>query len=64
MPDRQGNTESDPETVTDTSLHAYKDSREDDIKGDSDKLLHSDDREDLKASELEDPDESGPPKKA
>jgi hypothetical protein len=33
------------------------------IKGDSDKLLHSDDPKDLRASELEDPDESGPPEK-
>ncbi len=60
MPDREGNTESQP---PDTSLHAYKEAREDDIKGDSDKLLHSDDPKDLRASELEDPDESGPPRK-
>ncbi len=60
MPDREGNTDAE---TPDTPLHAYKDSREDDIKGDSDKLLHSDDPKDLQASELEDPDESGPPKK-
>ncbi len=64
MPDDKGNTKADQETVPDTPLHAYNDSREEDIKGDSDKLLHSDDPKDLQASELEDPDEKGPPKKA
>lgn len=62
MPDQKGNTAADAEAVPDTPLHAYKDSREDDIKGDSDKLLHSDDPKDLQASELEDPDEDGPKK--
>lgn len=51
MPDRQGNTGADEETLPDTSLHAYKDSRKDDIKGDSDKL-DSDDPKDLRTPEL------------
>jgi hypothetical protein len=57
MPDQKGNTEAD-EAVPETSLHAYKDSRKDDIKGDSDKL-DSDDPKDLQASELEGDDEHG-----
>jgi hypothetical protein len=56
MPDPEGNTGADEETLPDTSLHAYKDSREDDIKGDSDKLA-SDDPKDLQASELKGEDE-------
>ena len=51
MPDRKGNTGADEETLPDTSLHAYKDSREDDIKGNSDKL-NSDNPKDLRASSL------------
>ena len=58
MPDRKGNTGADEETLPDTSLHAYKDSRKDDIKGDSDKLA-SDDPKDLRVSELEAEDELG-----
>lgn len=58
MPDQKGNTGADEETVPDTPLHAYKDSRKDDIKGDSDKLS-SDDPKDLRASELEGDDEKG-----
>jgi hypothetical protein len=58
MPDRKGNTGADEEMLPDTSLHAYKDSRKDDIKGDSDNLA-SDDPKDLQASELEAEDEEG-----
>lgn len=58
MPDPKGNTGTDEETLPDTSLHAYKDGRTDDIKGDSDKLA-SDDPKDLRASELEGQDEEG-----
>jgi len=58
MPDPKGNTGADEETTPDTSLHAYKDSREEDIKGDSDKLS-SDDPKDLQTPALEDPDEAG-----
>ncbi len=63
MPDDQGNIKADEEAIPDTSLHAYKEARDEDIRGDSDKLS-SDDRDDLKAKQLEDPDEPGPPKKA
>jgi hypothetical protein len=56
MPDPEGNTGADEETLPDTSLHAYKDSRENEIKGDSDKLA-SDDPKDLQASELKSEDE-------
>lgn len=58
MPDPKGNTGADEETLPDTSLHAYKDSRKDDIKGDADKLV-SDDPQDLRGSELESEDEEG-----
>jgi hypothetical protein len=58
MPDPKGNTGADEETLPDTSLHAYKHSRKDDIKGDSDKLA-SDDPKDLQASELEGEGEEG-----
>jgi hypothetical protein len=58
MPDRKGNTGADEETLPDASLHAYKDSRKDDIQGDSHKLA-SDDPNDLRASELEADDELG-----
>lgn len=56
MPDPKGDTGADVETLPDTSLHAYKDSRKDDIKGDSDKLASSDPK-DLRVSELEGDDE-------
>jgi hypothetical protein len=58
MPDEQGNTKADEETIPQTSLHAYKEPRTDDIKGDVDKL-ESDDPKDLQASEIEDDDEYG-----
>ncbi len=63
MPDREGDIEAaDEGAPPDTPLHAYKEGREDDIKGDSEKL-HSDDPRDLRAQELEDEDEQGPPEK-
>jgi hypothetical protein len=58
MPDPKGNTGADEETLPDTSLHAYKDGRKDDIKEDRDKLA-SDDPKELGASELEGEDEEG-----
>jgi hypothetical protein len=58
MPDRDGNTKADSETLPDTSLHAHSDGREEDIKGDSDKL-DSDDPKDLQQSALEGDDEVG-----
>jgi hypothetical protein len=57
MPDPKGDTKAD-EAVPDTSLHAYKEGRTDDVKGDADKLS-SDDPKDLRASELEAEDEAG-----
>jgi hypothetical protein len=58
MPDPKGNTGAGEETLPDTSLHAYKDSRKGDIKGDSEKLA-SDDPKDLRGPELEADDEEG-----
>jgi len=62
MPDPDGNVKADEEATPDTPLHAYKEGREEDIKGDTDKLA-SDDPKDLRASEIEDEDEAGPPEK-
>ena len=56
MPDREGDTGAKETTLPETPLHAYKDSREADIKGDTEKL-NSDDPKDLRASEIEDEDE-------
>lgn len=56
MPDRDGETQAGENPTPDTPLHAYKDGREEDIKGDAEKL-HSDDPKDLRASELEADDE-------
>jgi hypothetical protein len=56
MPDQKGDTQAGEDTVPDTSLHAYKEARKDDIKGNPEKLA-SDDPKDLQATELEDPDE-------
>jgi hypothetical protein len=55
MPDQKGDTKAD-EAVPETSLHAYKEGRTDDVKGDNEKLS-SDDPKDLRASELEGEDE-------
>jgi hypothetical protein len=52
MPDLDGNTKADDDTTPDTSLHAYKEGRKDDIKGDADKL-ESNEPEDQKLSVLE-----------
>jgi hypothetical protein len=61
MPDPQGNTTADEESVPATPLHAYKEGREEEIKGNPEKL-HSDDPKDLQADELEASDEQRPPK--
>ncbi|HSO99676.1 MAG TPA: hypothetical protein VLP43_12050 [Solirubrobacteraceae bacterium] len=42
MPDRDGNVKASEETVPDTSLHAYKEGRRDEVKGDVDKLESTD----------------------
>lgn len=56
MPDGDGDTKAGESTIPETPLHAYKEGREDDMKGDAEKMK-SDDPKDLKASEIEDDDE-------
>jgi hypothetical protein len=56
MPDLKGNTKADEEALPDTSLHAYKEGRKDDVKGDADKL-ESNDPKNHQGSELEGDDE-------
>jgi hypothetical protein len=56
MPDRDHNSKADEKTVPDSSLHAYKEGRKEDVKGDADKL-ESSDPADQQASELEGDDE-------
>jgi hypothetical protein len=58
MPDREGDVKAEEEAVPKTSLHAYKEGRDEDIKGGSDKLS-PDDPKDLRQSELEGEDEHG-----
>jgi hypothetical protein len=53
MPDPQGNTTADEETVPDTSQHAYKEGRKEDVAGDADKL-ESNDPKDMQRTELDD----------
>ncbi len=38
MPDQDGKTQADDETTPDTSLHAYKEGRKEEVSGDADKL--------------------------
>jgi hypothetical protein len=66
MPDEKGNTHADtPEgkdTATDTSLHAYREGREEDIKGDTAQIL-SNDPDDQQRKDLAGPGEDlGPDK--
>jgi hypothetical protein len=56
MPDEHGNTKTDTDATTDTSLHAYKEGREEDIKGDAD-ALKSEDPKQLKQDQIEGDDE-------
>jgi hypothetical protein len=56
MPDLKGNTKADEEALPDTSLHAYKEGRKDDVKGDADKL-ESNDPKNHQGPELEGDDE-------
>jgi hypothetical protein len=62
MPDREGNTTADEATLPDTSQHAYKEGRKEDVAGDADKL-ESTDPKDMQAAELDDAesDQLGPP---
>jgi hypothetical protein len=59
MPDREGNTKA---TEPDTSLHAYKEGRKEDISGDAD-ALESNDPQDQQQEKLEGEGELGPPEK-
>jgi hypothetical protein len=62
MPDPDGNTTADEETIPQTSQHAYKEGRKEDVAGDADKL-ESNDPKDMQGKELEDEesDKLGPP---
>ncbi len=42
MPDPDGNTKADEETIAGSPLHAYKEGREEDVKGDAEALQSSD----------------------
>jgi hypothetical protein len=42
MPDKDGKTRASEETVPNTSLHAYKEGRTEDVSGDSDALESND----------------------
>lgn len=53
MPDEQGNTTADPEAIPQTSQHAYKEGRKEDVAGDADKLESSDPK-DMQRKELDD----------
>jgi hypothetical protein len=52
MPDQHGNTKPDEETIPDSSLHAYKEGRKDDVSGDAD-ALESNDPQDQQQDKLE-----------
>ncbi len=56
MPDQDGKTKADEGTTPDTSLHAYKEGRKDDVSGDADKL-ESNQPEDQQQDVLEGDDE-------
>lgn len=56
MPDEHGKTQADDDTQAETSLHAYKDGREEDIKGDVD-ALKSNDPKQLQQDTIEGDDE-------
>jgi hypothetical protein len=52
MPDEDDKTSADEETLPKTSLHAYKDGREEDVEGDVEKLKEGD-RDEMQVPELE-----------
>ena len=56
MPDEHGNAKADDDTAVETSLHAYKDGREEDIKGDVEAFKSSDPKQ-LKQDQIEGDDE-------
>jgi hypothetical protein len=53
MPDQDGNVKAGEDETSKTPLHAYKEGREEDIKGDTDKFLSNDPKQ-LQADEIED----------
>jgi len=56
MPDREGNTTASKDAIPDTSLHAYKEGRKDDVSGNAD-ALESNDPKDQQQDTLEGDDE-------
>jgi len=56
MSDEHGNTKADDDTAVETSLHAYKDGREEDIKGDVE-AFKSNDPKRLQQDKIEGDDE-------
>jgi len=56
MPDREGNTTANEGAIPDTSLHAYKEGRKDDVSGNAD-ALESNDPKDQQQDKLEGDDE-------
>ncbi len=60
MPDEQGETQASEEGVPETSLHAYKEGRKEDVSGDADKL-ESNDPQDQQQDTLEGSDELSTP---
>lgn len=56
MPDNEGKTKADEETLPPSSLHAYKEGRTEDMKGDTDKVL-STDPDTQRPAKIEDDDE-------
>ena len=56
MPDREGNTKASEDAIPDTSLHAYKEGRKEDVSGNAD-ALESNDPKDQQQDTLEGDDE-------
>ena len=56
MPDADGKSLADEETTPDTPLHAYREGREEDMKGDTERYL-SNDRTQQQHRKVEDADE-------
>jgi hypothetical protein len=52
MPDEHGNTKADDDTAVERSLQAYKDGRDEDIKGDVE-AFKSNDPQQLKQDQIE-----------
>jgi hypothetical protein len=62
MPDPDGDSKAGEDTTPATPLHAYKEGRDEDIAGDTEKFL-SDDRQDQQQGDIDDEESSelGPP---